>query len=455
MAAPPGGAKGPANKVEPLSNPSASKKGIKSPGKRHKLAKVMGGSAPDNRNSSSSRVVGGGKSKRLRPKRGDEAMDVDDDLSKVTAAAAVIEEEKPKLREVLEELRARSKGLAEKVATLAARAAGEVAEDPGPRDEGASFFAAKQTLLLSYCREVCSYAAAKATGQAIHGTGVAGRMVELRTVMEKLRPMDRKLKYQTDKLLRLASAGPKSVAFSEAGDDEDDPLSFRPRPEAMALRGEEPDGTGEISRNGDSERSGSALAQTREGSESGLYRVPRLSSVPYDEDGVAVPGGGGARRNERRLEKRLDKLRRGEVMETLREEFGEQPETVKAPGNAGAAGVSENKMKRLLDEDQERLDFEEDHMVRLTVTRKAKKARAQMEKDAGRLETIADVGSAADFVRAAKDADGFGVEMEGGEDDVFSGGRGRRGRGKGKGALGRAMGAVGGSLPRGGKRRGK
>ncbi|CAM9673379.1 unnamed protein product, partial [Laminaria digitata] len=184
-------------------------------------------------------------------------------------------------------------------------------------------------------------------------------------------------------------------------------------------------------------------------------RAPRLSSVPYDERGVAGPGEGGSARSERRLEKRRDKLRRGEVMETLREEFGEQPETVKAPGNAGAAGVSEAKMKRLLDEDNERLEFEEDHMVRLTVTRKAKKARAQMEKDAGRLETIADVGSAADFVRVAKDADGFGGEMEGVEDDVLGGKKRRKGGGNGTGALGRAMGAVGGSMSRGGERRNK
>ena len=39
-----------------------------------------------------------------------------------------------------------------------------------------------------------------------------------------------------------------------------------------------------------------------------------------------------------------------------------------------------------------------------TMTRKAKKARAQSEKDAGRLETIADVGTAADFVCVARDA---------------------------------------------------
>lgn len=56
-------------------------------------------------------------------------------------------------------------------------------------------------------------------------------------------------------------------------------------------------------------------------------RAPRLSSVPYDEDGVA--GGAAAARGERRLEKRREKLRRGEVMETLREEFGDQPEAVR------------------------------------------------------------------------------------------------------------------------------
>ncbi|CAM9928602.1 unnamed protein product, partial [Hapterophycus canaliculatus] len=86
--------------------------------------------------------------------------------------------------------------------------------------------------------------------------------------------------------------------------------------------------------------------------------------MPYDEDGVS----GGAARGEKRLERRRDKLRRGEVMETLREEFGEQPETVRAVGNAGASGVSEAKMKKLLEEDKERLDFEEDHMVRLVST---------------------------------------------------------------------------------------
>ncbi|CAN0043620.1 unnamed protein product, partial [Hapterophycus canaliculatus] len=108
-------------------------------------------------------------------------------------------------------------------------------------DDGASFLALKQTLLLSYCRELCSYAAAKGRGQALRGGGPAGRLVELRTVMEKLRPMDRKLKYQTDKMLRLATSSNADGTSAEvAGDGDDDPLSFRPRPEGMAPWGENP-----------------------------------------------------------------------------------------------------------------------------------------------------------------------------------------------------------------------
>lgn len=59
----------------------------------------------------------------------------------------------------------------------------------------------------------------------------------------------RKLKYQTDKLLKLASTpqanveGESGDAVGEGGnddnDDDDDPLSFRPRPDAMAPWGQE------------------------------------------------------------------------------------------------------------------------------------------------------------------------------------------------------------------------
>lgn len=66
----------------------------------------------------------------------------------------------------------------------------------------------------------------------------------------------RKLKYQTDKLLRLATSsngggasassngGSVSVGGGGADGDEDDPLSFRPRPDKMAPWGEDPTAEG-------------------------------------------------------------------------------------------------------------------------------------------------------------------------------------------------------------------
>ena len=50
--------------------------------------------------------------------------------------------------------------------------------------------------------------------------------------------------------------------------------------------------------------------------------------MPYDEDSVSGTGAGSAR-SKSRLERRRDKLRRDDVVETIREEFGEQPETIR------------------------------------------------------------------------------------------------------------------------------
>lgn len=55
--------------------------------------------------------------------------------------------------------------------------------------------------------------------------------------------INRKLKYQTDKLLRLASSSNSngdSVSAGGGDGDDDDPLSFRPRPDKMAPWGEDP-----------------------------------------------------------------------------------------------------------------------------------------------------------------------------------------------------------------------
>ncbi|WAR12640.1 NGDN-like protein [Mya arenaria] len=70
---------------------------------------------------------------------------------------------------------------------------------------GISFLEVKYQLLLSYLVNLTYLLLQKARGQSINGDRAVLRLVEIRTVLEKMRPIDQKLKYQVDKVVRLAA----------------------------------------------------------------------------------------------------------------------------------------------------------------------------------------------------------------------------------------------------------
>ena len=47
----------------------------------------------------------------------------------------------------------------------------------------------------------------KSSGKSIADSESRNRMIEIRTVLEKIRPLDHKLKYQVDKLIKTATTG--------------------------------------------------------------------------------------------------------------------------------------------------------------------------------------------------------------------------------------------------------
>ena len=58
------------------------------------------------------------------------------------------------------------------------------------------------------------------------------QLVKLRTMMEKMKPIEQKLKYQIEKLLKLAAQGAITAPA-------DDPLTAKPRPEALVAPSED------------------------------------------------------------------------------------------------------------------------------------------------------------------------------------------------------------------------
>ena len=121
---------------------------------------------------------------------------------------------------------------------IAAARAGELATA-----EGISYLDAKHLLMLSYCINIVFYLLLKSEGRSVRDHPVVLRLVEIRAYLEKLRPIDKKLKYQIDKLLKMADGPRNEKGLGEGEDgDEDDPLRFKPNPDALVGKTDEEEG---------------------------------------------------------------------------------------------------------------------------------------------------------------------------------------------------------------------
>ena len=140
-----------------------------------------------------------------------------------------------------------------------------------PTSGGVSYLELKLQLLLSYCTHLSFYLLLKAEGQPVKGHPVIEKLVEARTYMEKLRPMDVKLKYQMDKLLKTGLEGPEGSAASS------DALNFKPNLNALKA----PDFADNAGDDGDNEaasrRFGDDAGQDESVDKSGIYRPPKIT----------------------------------------------------------------------------------------------------------------------------------------------------------------------------------
>ena len=95
--------------------------------------------------------------------------------------------------------------------------------------------------MLNYVMNVCYYLVMKAEGKSIAQHPVVQHLVEMRVYMEKMNPLENKLKYQIDKLLRTASKGEAAgeddvMQLEGEEEEEEDAMSFRPNLSGMATK---------------------------------------------------------------------------------------------------------------------------------------------------------------------------------------------------------------------------
>ncbi|KAJ1513652.1 hypothetical protein HMI56_002033 [Coelomomyces lativittatus] len=200
-----------------------------------------------------------------------------------------------------------------------------------PTDKGLSLFQIKNDCLLTYLTGLAHVICSKIEGQTLVQHPVVPLLIQMRITLEKIKPIESKLKYRIDKLLSSVSSKSKPIP---------DALSHKPNLAAFqdTSSGEEDDE--------DEEEEKERMRKSNTLTDSTLtqrYRPPKQLSVPYTDSKHGQP-------------KRISK----NIVKELQEEFSEAPETmIEAPETLDTTY-------------QARERFEEDNFVRLTVSKKEK-----------------------------------------------------------------------------------
>jgi U3 small nucleolar ribonucleoprotein protein LCP5 len=224
--------------------------------------------------------------------------------------------------------------------------------------KGVTFLDVKNQLMLSYIINMTHLMHEKLSGHSIHNSPDTERLVEIRTVLEKMRPIDQKLKYQIDKLIRTAKMG-VSV--------DNDPLRLKPNPDNLIGEAEDQDGDASDAESG----------AEKQPVESKAYRPARLAPVYYDGDESMK------QKKERQMESVKKRLASSAVVRDLQREYVDGPEEIRETPDLHR--FREDRLER------ERKEYEEKYFIRMSVTKKERTAARRLRTMSG-LESLTKFG---------------------------------------------------------------
>ncbi|PRQ21058.1 hypothetical protein RchiOBHm_Chr7g0234971 [Rosa chinensis] len=254
----------------------------------------------------------------------------------------IVNKEAPQLAAVLKEMKEGLDVVDFKVRALTAK----VKENQYPTSQGFHYLEAKNMLLLHYCLSLVYYLLRKAKGLSISGHPVVQSLVETRLFLEKIRPIDKKMQYQIEKLTKVTASTTENVQPSEKqsqSNKTEDLLSYRPNPEMIP----------------------SKIDLTSE--DRGKYIPPKIAPTSMEKDKSSR-----FERNAlRKEENTLRQSKHSRYVRDMVDDFEGRPEEIVE--SFGAESVELERFKAKLDE---RARIEEDLFTRAPIT-KAEKRKAK------------------------------------------------------------------------------
>ncbi|KAL2629616.1 hypothetical protein R1flu_014302 [Riccia fluitans] len=217
--------------------------------------------------------------------------------------------------------------------------------------DGISYLEVKNLLLLSYCQSIIFYLMLKAEGRSVKDHPVIARLVELRLYLEKIRPIDKKLQYQIDKLLKAAKTP------GVAGQKED-ALKFKPNPDLLVSKLDE-----------DMQDGG------------GVYKPPMIAPAAMEGEELSKDQKAKARAEKESRRK----AKRSAFVKELADELDGKPEELR-----DVLGMESREMLREKERLEARAKEEEDLFARVPLSKVERKKLKQLKKTRNGLSDILD-----------------------------------------------------------------
>ena len=167
---------------------------------------------------------------------------------------------------------------------------------------GMSYLEMKYNLLMSYCTFLAFYLLLKVEGKPVENHPVVHKLTHIKTLFEKLKPVDQKLQYQVEKMSSLteATAGESSNALAHkpnikdldmVSDDEDDDeegegLEDMDLDDDDMEEGEsdiENDMGGPAAQSEDASEDEGKAKRSRVVEKGGVYKAPKVNAVTYED----------------------------------------------------------------------------------------------------------------------------------------------------------------------------
>uniref|UniRef100_A0A915L268 Neuroguidin n=1 Tax=Romanomermis culicivorax TaxID=13658 RepID=A0A915L268_ROMCU len=208
----------------------------------------------------------------------------------------------------------------------------ESADENLDTEKGIGLLDVKNHSMINYLIDLSFLMLQKLNKKSIKSDPTILRLAETRVVLERIRPIEAKLKYQIDKYMKLLSSNKQSLDV--------DPLRFKSNLENFG---------GE----GDSDKD-SIDSDDDPGEEKNLeetYVPPKLMAVPYSE--------------ERALERAKRRALSSSLVKDLREQYGDAPTEIR--------DNIDSRRKKNVDSSKKRTEYEENNFMRLPTTKKQRK----------------------------------------------------------------------------------